>query len=194
VRTSRIKASQARWSARRQHRQRSLSQGSERNKTKSGVSEECLSHDQKASWGGKGWFSLHFQIIIHHWRKSGQELKQGWNLEAGADTEAMGECSLLACFYMACSACFLIEPPAQGWHHPPWAVPPPNWSLIEKMPFSWISSRHFLNWSSFLSDDSSPCQVDTQNQPVTTDPLSSWHTDTSLLSRNLSLFIPKAWH
>ena len=39
----------------------------------------------KATWGGKGLFGLHF----HHWRKSGQELKQGRNLEAGADTEAM---------------------------------------------------------------------------------------------------------
>jgi hypothetical protein len=23
---------------------------------------------------------LHFQITIHHWSKSGQELKEGWNL------------------------------------------------------------------------------------------------------------------
>jgi hypothetical protein len=40
------------------------------------------------------------------------------------------------------------------------------WSLIEKMPHSWISWRHFLNWSSFLCDNSSLCQVDPQNQPV----------------------------
>ena len=26
---------------------------------------------------------------VHHWRKSGQELKQGWNPEAGADAETM---------------------------------------------------------------------------------------------------------
>jgi hypothetical protein len=52
-------------------------------------------HDQKASWGGKG---LHFQIIAHHWKKSGQELKQGWSLAAGADAEAMEGCCLLACF------------------------------------------------------------------------------------------------
>ena len=38
-------------------------------------------------------------------KKSGQELKQGWNLEAGADAEAMAGCCLLAC-----SDCFLIEP------------------------------------------------------------------------------------
>jgi hypothetical protein len=36
---------------------------------------------------------------------------------------------------------------------------------IEKMPYSWIPWRHFLNWGSFLSDDSSLCQVAT-NQPV----------------------------
>jgi hypothetical protein len=33
-------------------------------------------HGQEASWGGKGLFSLHFQIAVHHYRKSGQELKQ----------------------------------------------------------------------------------------------------------------------
>jgi hypothetical protein len=39
------------------------------------------------------------------------------------------------------------------------------WSLIEKMPYSWSSWRHFLNWSFFLCDNSS-CVKLTQNQPV----------------------------
>jgi hypothetical protein len=54
--------------------------------------------------------------------------------------------------------------PKDGWYHPQWTLPP--WSLIEKMPYGWISWRHFLNWSSFLCDNFSLCQVDTQNQPV----------------------------
>jgi hypothetical protein len=56
---------------------------------------------------------------------------------------------------LASSACSLIEPrlPAQRWSHPQGTFPP--WSLIEKMPYSWISWRHFLNWSSFLCDNSS---------------------------------------
>jgi hypothetical protein len=60
--------------------------------------------------------------------------------EAGADAEAMEGCSLLAC-----SAYSLIEPtlPAQRWSHPQGAFPPR--SLVEKMPYSWISWRHFLN-------------------------------------------------
>jgi hypothetical protein len=33
-------------------------------------------HDQEASWGGKGLFSLHFHIAVHHQRTSGLELKQ----------------------------------------------------------------------------------------------------------------------
>jgi hypothetical protein len=33
--------------------------------------------------------SLHFQLKIHHREKPGQELKQGRNLEAGVDEEAM---------------------------------------------------------------------------------------------------------
>jgi hypothetical protein len=48
---------------------------------------------------------LHFHITVNHQRKSGQELKHNWNLEAGADTEAMEVCCLLAC-----SVCFFIEP------------------------------------------------------------------------------------
>jgi hypothetical protein len=33
--------------------------------------------------------------------------------------------------------------------------PSPPWTLIEKTPYSWISWRHFLNWSSFPCDNSS---------------------------------------
>jgi hypothetical protein len=51
---------------------------------------------------------------VHHQRKSGLELTQGRNLEAGADAGAKEGCCLLAC-----SACFLVE--AQGWHHLQWA-------------------------------------------------------------------------
>jgi hypothetical protein len=44
----------------------------------------------------------------------------------------------------------------------------PSWSLIEKMPYSWISWRHFPNWSSFLCDNSSLCQVDTKLASIST--------------------------
>jgi hypothetical protein len=40
------------------------------------------------------------------------------------------------------------------------------WSLIERMPYSWISWRHFLKGGSFLCDNPSLHQVDTQNQAV----------------------------
>jgi hypothetical protein len=33
-------------------------------------------HDQEASWGGKGLFSLYFHIAVDHQRMSGLELKQ----------------------------------------------------------------------------------------------------------------------
>ena len=38
-----------------------------------------MKHQPKSKLG------LHFQIIVHHWRKSAQELNQGWNLEVGVD-------------------------------------------------------------------------------------------------------------
>jgi hypothetical protein len=67
-------------------------------------------HDLKVSWGGKGLFGLHFQIIVHHWRKSGQELKQGWNLKAGTDAEAMERRCLLAYFPSFSQPVFLKNP------------------------------------------------------------------------------------
>ena len=58
---------------------------------------------------------------------------------------------------MACSACFLIEPRTTSSKMAPptvgWALP--HLALVEEMPHSWISWRHFLNRGSFLSDDSS---------------------------------------
>ena len=46
-------------------------------------------HDQEASWRGNVLFRLHFHIAVFHQRKSGLELTQGRNLEAGANTEVM---------------------------------------------------------------------------------------------------------
>ena len=59
------------------------------------VSIPAQHHDQEASWGGKGLFSIHFCIAIHHQRnRTGTQAGQ----EARADTEAMERCYLLGCF------------------------------------------------------------------------------------------------
>jgi hypothetical protein len=55
----------------------------------------AISHDQKESWGGKGLFDFH--IAVHYQRKSGQELKQGRNLETGVNAEVVEGRCLLAC-------------------------------------------------------------------------------------------------
>lgn len=54
-----------------------VSKCNENTRTKQQVGEE------------KGLFGLHFQITIHRWRKSGQKLKQGWNLKARTGAEAV---------------------------------------------------------------------------------------------------------
>ena len=67
---------------------------------------------------------------------------------------------------LACTACLLIEPKATS---PGMLMPtmgPPHLITNWKMPYSWISGRNFLNWSSLLCDSSSLWQVDTQNQPI----------------------------
>jgi hypothetical protein len=54
-------------------------------------------HDHKRKLGRKGFIHL---MLPHHSsspKKVRQELKLGWNLEAGADAEAMEECCLLTC-------------------------------------------------------------------------------------------------
>ena len=57
-------------------------------------------HNQKNSkLGGNGSFCLHIYSAVHHYRKSGRELKQCRNLEAGADAEAIEGCCILACFH-----------------------------------------------------------------------------------------------
>ena len=76
-------------------------------------------HDQKESWGRKGLFGLCSQFIVHHWRKSGLELKQGRNLEAGTDTETIEGCCLQVYVTWIAQPAFLWNPvsPAQGWHY-----------------------------------------------------------------------------
>jgi hypothetical protein len=105
--------------------------------------------------GRKGFIRL----TLSYCCSSPKEVRTGTQAgqKAGADAEAMEGCSLLAC-----SACSPIKPrvPAQRRYHLQGAFPPS--SLIEKMPYSWISWRHFLNWSSFPCDNSS-CVKLTQN-------------------------------
>lgn len=62
---------------------------------------------KKQVWGGKNLFDLYFQIIVHYWRKLGQELMQAWNLEVGANAEGMEGCYLLACFTRLAQLAFL---------------------------------------------------------------------------------------
>jgi hypothetical protein len=102
--------------------------------------------------------------IYSHCCSSPKEVRTGTQAgqEAGADAEAMEGCYLLACFsWLAQLAESRTTSPG---HHPQGALP--ALSLIEKMPYNWISWRHLLKGGSFLCDNSSLCQVDTQNQPV----------------------------
>ena len=61
------------------------------------VSIAVMKHHNQRSVGRKGSFSLHFHVIVHHQRKSGQKFKQSRNQEPVAETEAMEKCSLLDC-------------------------------------------------------------------------------------------------
>jgi hypothetical protein len=61
-------------------------------------------HDQEASWGGKGLFSLSFfMLFITKEVRTGTHIGQ----EAGADAEAMEGCYLMACFPWLAQLSFL---------------------------------------------------------------------------------------
>jgi hypothetical protein len=120
-------------------------------------------HDQEASWGGKGLFSLHFHIAVHH------QGSQDWNSSRSGSRSwfrGHGGMLLTGLLPLACSACSLIEPKTTS----PEMVPPTrglsslitNWENAPQLDLM----EAFPNWSSFLCDNSSLCQVDTQNQPV----------------------------
>jgi hypothetical protein len=111
----------------------------------------CLSRGfflflNKTSWprsklGRKGFIRL----TLPHCCSSPKEVRTGTQAgqEAGADAETMEGCYLLACF--------LIEPKTTSPEMAPPTRGHPHW--------------HFLMGGSFLCDNGSLCQVDTQNQP-----------------------------
>jgi hypothetical protein len=70
----------------------------------------------KSNLGERGLLELYLHTIVHQQRKSGQELKQGSNLEAGADADAMEGCFLLACSagLGRLASLYNQDPPAQG--------------------------------------------------------------------------------
>jgi hypothetical protein len=137
--------------------------------------------------------------------------------EAEADAEATEGCSLLTCLPWLAQPALLQNPrlPAQRWSHPQGDLH--TWLLIERMPYSWISWRHFPNWRSFLCDNSSLCQVDTKLAgtdglvPFRMCPCKSmWEPNSGLsssssvfifyfyclfcfLSKNISFVIPSRW-
>jgi hypothetical protein len=43
------------------------------------------------TWAGKTLSGLYFCNVVHHWRKSEQQLKESRNPEAGADAETVEE-------------------------------------------------------------------------------------------------------
>jgi hypothetical protein len=82
-------------------------------------------HDQEASWGGKGLFSLHFPHCCSSPNVVRTGTHTGQELEAEANAEAMEGCCLLVCFLLARSACFCRTQDYQEWHHLQWVGPFP---------------------------------------------------------------------
>ena len=63
----------------------------------------------RSNVGSKG-FIFFLQFVLHHPGKSGEELKQGQNLEVGTDAEAMEGRCLLACSLWLAQPVFLYTP------------------------------------------------------------------------------------
>jgi hypothetical protein len=113
----------------------------------------------RSKLGRKGFIQLTLTYCCSSPRKSGLELKQ---VRKQKMMQRQWRDVLTGLPPLACSACFLIKPKTTSPEMSPPTRGPPSWSLIKKMPYIWISWRHFPNWSSFLCDNSSLCQVDTK--------------------------------
>lgn len=112
-------------------------------------------------------------MFLHHCsssKKSRQELKHGRILEAVANAEwGHGVCCLLVYSLGLAQPAVLLKPgsPAQGCHHSQWDDELPlNNHKLRKYPVacSPILWRHFLNWGSCSTGESSLCQVDKNRQ------------------------------
>jgi hypothetical protein len=87
------------------------------------VSIPTQNHDQKASCGGKGLFSLYFHIAVHHPRKSEQELKPVIRQEL-IQSPWRDITYWLPCLIVQLAFLYYPGLPAQGWNHDQWALPP----------------------------------------------------------------------
>jgi hypothetical protein len=112
-------------------------------------------HDQKGSfgfWRGKGLFDFPFTIpsLLLKGIRAETQVGQG----PGDRSGCRGCCSLACSLWFAQPAFFQNPGPAsQGWSQPHWAGPSNVNHSLRKRSRSPISWRHFLSWSSFLSDD-----------------------------------------
>lgn len=97
--------------------------------------------DQKATAGGEGLFELHFNIALHHLRKSGQKFKQSKNLEARSGAESRRGAS-----YWLVSYGLLSTPSYRTQRPSTTGLTLLYWSLNEKVSYSRISLRHVLWW------------------------------------------------
>lgn len=123
-----------------------------------------MEHLPNATWEEKAYFTLCFQVTVHYWGKSGQELKAGtWGRKVfhGRGHERM---LLTSVFFMTCSVYFLrqlrtMQPgvalPTVGWAFQPS-------SLIKKRPYRLTyrqSDRLIFSTGFLLLNNSSLCQV-----------------------------------
>jgi hypothetical protein len=93
--------------------------------------------------GRKGFIQLTLPYCSSSPRKSGLELKQVTKQELMQRPWRDVLYWLVSPGLLSLLSYRTQRLPAQRWSHPQGAFPP--LSLIEKMPYSWISWRHFLN-------------------------------------------------
>lgn len=102
----------------------------------------------KSVMGKKGFISVHFQVIVHHWQDSCQEFKHpmvGW-------TRKVSYCLFLGSVASSCSKMALLRIPDTPAY--PCAPPPPKINL--DMLIGW---RQVFNGGSFFLVDSRLQQV-----------------------------------
>ena len=135
----------------------------------------------RSKLGRKGFIQLTFPYCCSSPKDTGLELKQVKKQELMQRPQK--DVSLLACFTWLAQTAVLENP----------RLPVQRDGPTHKGPFplitNWENVLHldlmeaFPNWSSFLCDNFSLCQVDTKLASII-DTLSTWHANTSLVMLN----------
>lgn len=105
----------------------------------------------KVIWWWKYFFNLSFHATIHHWRRLGQELRQGRNLEVDLRERKLEEGTYwFAPYDLFNQLSYRTQYNLPGWYHPKYIVPSILITNLRKKSILWVCPQpNFIEVPSF---------------------------------------------